>query len=167
MAPATSLEADAPLGNWYIHRFNIKRRNIFIFMSESTYLSFVLYQGRKPVTATTLPEVMLAGMKQLLQMGGYTEVVIESVLMFYHSGLFTKTDSRSVLGVLNDLVLCYQTAIDADGGMDSCDLTSIIMEMNKMPQRTLQWSNSWEAVQAKLESPLLIRVKDTPISTPP
>lgn len=135
-------------------------------MSESTYLSFILYQGRKPVTASTLPDVMLAGMKQLLQMGGYSGGVIESVLAFYHSGLFSKTDSRSVLGVLNDLVLCYQTAIDAGGGMDFCDLTSIIMEMNKMPQRTLQWSNSWEAVQAKLESPLLIHVKDAPIGTP-
>jgi len=58
-----------------------------------------------------------------------------------------------VLGVLNDLVLCYRTMIEAEGGLHSCDLTSIIMKMNKMPQRTLQWSNSWEAVQAKLGRP--------------
>lgn len=71
----------------------------------------------------------------------------------YHSGLFAKTDSRSVLGVLNDLVICYRAMIDVDGGLQSCNLTDIILKINTMPQRTLQWAHSWDAVQAKLGNP--------------
>jgi len=152
-ALAQAISTDASLGNWYINRFKIDQRDVYIFMSESTYLSFLLYQGKKPVTATTLPNMMLAGIEQLLLMRGYSKTIVGEALTPYHSGLYAKTDNRSVLGVLNDLVLCYRTMIEAEGGLHSCDLTSIIMKMNKMPQRTLQWSNSWEAVQAKLGRP--------------
>ena len=153
LASAEAMPTGALLDHWYIHRITIERRNVFIFMSESTYLSFILYQGKRPVTAATLPTMMLAGIEQLLQMHGYSHDVIERTVTSYHTGMFAKTDSRSVLGVLNDLVLGYRSMIMVDGGLNCCDLSSIIMQINETPQRTLQWKNAWEAVQAKLGRP--------------
>lgn len=141
---------DAPLGNWYINRFEADRRNIYIFMSESTLLSFILIQGKNPITSQSLPNMMLAGLQQLLEMRGLPSEVIDRAFAHYELGLYAKTDSRSFLGSLNDLVQTYRYIIEFEGGLASCDLTGIIMKVNEMPQRKLKWSNSWDVALAKL-----------------
>lgn len=148
---ADALPNPAPLGNWYVNRFDIGRRKAHIFMSETTLLSFLLLQGKTPVTVETLPSMMLAGLEQLLQMRGFGEDVIERALEHYHDGVFARTDSRPDLGSLNDLVQRYQWIIESDGGLDQCDLTRIIMGTNEMPQRRLGWRTSWEMTQSRLQ----------------
>lgn len=148
---ADAVPTSAPLGNWYVNRFDIGRRKALVFMSETTLLSFILFQGQKPVTPETLPTMMLAGLAQLLQMRGLSEDAIERAMVHYQDGLFAKTDSRADLGSLNGLVQRYQWMIESDGGLDRCDLTRIIMGTNDMPQRRLGWSTSWEVTQSKLQ----------------
>ena len=150
---AEPVPTSAPLGNWYVNRFDLGRRKAHVFMSETTLLSFILLQGRTPVTTETLPAMMLAGLAQLLQMRGIGEHAIERAMVHYQEGLFAKTDSRSDLGSLNDLVQRYQWMIECDGGLDKCDLTHIIMGTNDMPQRRLGWRTSWEVTLSKLQSP--------------
>ena len=143
----------APLGNWYVNRFDLGRRKAHVFMSETTLLSVILLQGKTPVTPETLPIMMLAGLEQLLHMRGIGEPAIERAMVHYQEGLFAKTDSRADLGSLNDLVQRYQWVVEDDGGLDRCDLTRIIMGTNDMPQRRLGWRTSWEVTQSKLELP--------------
>lgn len=147
---ADASATDAPLGNWYVNRFEADGRKVYIFMSESTLLSFILFQGKKPITVQSLPNMMLAGLQQLLEMRGLPSAAIDRALEHYESGAFAKTDSRSSLGSLNDLVHCYRQMIEFQGGLASCDLTGIIMKVNDMPQRKLQWNRSWDVAQAKL-----------------
>ena len=132
----------AALGHWYVHRFSVGRTRCFLFMSEATLLSFVLYQGRKPVNAQTLPQMFLTGLLQLLDFMEVDADMIARALHEYREGRFSKTDSRKFLGFMNDLVHCYGTMIEAEGGFSACDLTGIIMKINDMPQRTLVWTTS-------------------------
>lgn len=148
---ADVMETDAPLGNWYVNQFEADRRNIFIFMSESTLLSFILFQGKRPITTETLPNMLLAGLQQLLEMRGLSNSAIKKAVANYEVGVYAKTDSRSTLGSLNDLAHTYRYMIEYHGGLASCDLTDIIMKLNEMPQRKLDWNCSWDVVQAKLE----------------
>ncbi len=97
--------------------------------------------------------MLLAGLAQLLQMRTFGEDAIERATVDYHEGVYARTDSRSDLGSLNDLVQRYQWIIESDGGLDHCDLTRIIMGTNDMPQRRLGWRTSWEVTQSKLQSP--------------
>ncbi len=99
--PIQAHSSDALLGNWYVHRFAIGRTRFFLFMSEVTLLSFVLYQGRKPVTAKTLPSMFVAGLHQLLQMRGIGSMAMERALELNHVGMFARTDSRKSLGSMN------------------------------------------------------------------
>lgn len=142
---------DAPLGSWCANRFEADGRKIYIFMSESTLLSFILFQGQKPVTVQSLPNMLLAGLRQLLEMRGLPSDAIERAFTHYDCGVYAKTDSRSSLGSLNDLVRCYQQMIEFQGGLGACDLTGIIMKINDMPQRKLGWGSSWDVVHAKLD----------------
>jgi hypothetical protein len=147
---AEALPSENPLGNWYVNRVPIGRRKAFIFMSETTLLSFVLFQGKKPVTTKFLPQMFLAGLEQLLQMRGFPKDAIDRAFQHYDTGLFAKTDSRADLGSLNDLVKNYQWLIENQGGFEFCDLTAIIMNINETPQRRIGWVNSWDITQSKL-----------------
>lgn len=147
---ASPKSSNAPLGNWYVNRFDLDRRQAYIFMSETTLLSFILFQGRKPVTIESLPNMLLAGLQQLLQMKGLPRAAIDKAFEHYDAGLYAKTDNRSDLGSLNDLVHHYQWRVEHGGGLSHCDLTGIIMSVNDMPQRRIGWQTSWDAVQSKL-----------------
>lgn len=155
LTPSQLLQAEpsvAPLGNWYVNRFSLGRRKAFVFMSETTLLSFLLLQGKQPVTVETLPRMLLAGLEQLLTMRGLPSDAVERALVNYHTGAFSKTGSRSDLGSLNDLVFRYQHIVSHLGGVDRCDLTDVILRINETPQQRLGWCNSWEAAESKLLS---------------
>ncbi len=85
---------------------------------------------------------------------------IDRVFAHYESGAYVKTDSRSTLGSMNELVHIYRYMIESQGGLVSCGLTGIIMKINDMPQRKLEWSNSWDITQAKLSILCLARVPE-------
>jgi hypothetical protein len=147
---AEAFPSENPLGNWYVNRVPIGRRKAFIFMSETTLLSFLLFQGKKPITTKFLSQMFLAGLEQLLQMRGFPKDAIDKAFQYYETGLFAKTDNRADLGSLNDLVKIYQCLIESQGGFDYCDLTGIIMKVNETPQRRIGWVNSWDITHSKL-----------------
>jgi hypothetical protein len=97
--------------------------------------------------------MLLGGLEQLLQMKGLPISAIDKAFEHYGAGLYAKTDSRSDLGSLNDLVNHYQSRVEREGGLSQCDLTGIIMSVNNMPQRRIGWQTSWDAVQGKLCPP--------------
>ena len=145
-----SVDSDAPLGHWMVNRFPIERRQAFIFMSENTLLSFILLKGRVGLTPQRLPEMLLAGLEQLLQMKGFAEAEIDRALQTYAVAGYAKNDNRSAMGCMKELVWNYQALIDYHGGLEHCDLSQIIFKVNATPQRTLGWASSWDVVQSKL-----------------
>lgn len=148
---ADTQSSTAPLGHWYVHRFAIGKTLFLLFMSEPTLLSFVLRQGRRPLDAYTLPDMFLAGLQQLLSLKGMGAAAIARTMAPCHTGLFGKTDSRKALGSMNDLIRCYTVNVEAQGGLASCNLTDIIMRLNDMPQRRLDWATSWDVARAQIE----------------
>lgn len=138
------------LGNWYVNRFPLGGRNAFIYMSDATLLSFILFEGQRQATVESLPNMFMGGLQQLLEMRGFDTPTIDRIMKPYDQGRYAKTDDRSDLGSLNDLVKNYQYQIEYEGGLSRCDLTNIIMNTNEMPQRKLDWSTSWDATNQHL-----------------
>ena len=134
-------ETDALLGNWYVNMLNIERRKTLIFMSENTFLSFILY-GLKKENIEKLPNMFLGGLDQVLRIEGIDDRKIDFVINQSRIIEITKTDSRSLLGNLNDLVYLYTETIYHNGGLKNCDLTGITKNMNRTPQRNLGWGDS-------------------------
>lgn len=137
---------DSLLGNWYTNPIKIERRNTLIFMSERSYLSFILYGVRKD-NAKNLAQVFLKGLDQLLTLERFNIRQVNKIFNDYDDVEITKTDSRQVLGNMNDLAQLYNHMIYSDGGLQSCDLWSIIHQVNRTPQRNLDWSYSTDIVK--------------------
>lgn len=138
-------EPDSILGNWYINLFTVDRRKTLIFMNERTLLSFIIFGMRKD-NIGKFKEYFHRGLTQVLLMENVEDEKIEEILAQYETIEFTRTDSRTLLGNLNDLVDMYKHSILYDGGLKKCDLTSIIRQMNRTPQRNLGWNYSVETL---------------------
>ena len=150
--PADLVEAKpgrSLLGNWYINLFVLDRRKTFIFVNEKTLLSFVLF-GVKKSNVKKTPDLFLNGLDQLLTIEGFKINQINKVFEGYESYEFTKTMSKSVIGNMNDLADLYRHSDLYDGGLKYCDLGKLILEMNRTPQRNLNWSRSIEVVRELL-----------------
>ena len=137
------------LGDWYINIFTVDRRKTFIFMSEKTLLSFIIF-GVKKSNIKKMPEIFLNGLGQLLTIEGIELNRINRVFEGYETYEFTNTSSKSLIGNMNDLVGMYKHFILYDGGLKHCDVGSIILQINRTPQRNLGWSNSIEVTKELL-----------------
>jgi hypothetical protein len=147
---ANNAAGDRSLNTWIVHQFPVGRTQFFLFMNELTLLSFVLYKGKKPVTAKTMPGMLMNGFAQLLAMQGVNKTDLQLLLDQFEAGVYAKTDSRSVLGYMNEIIHSYRYLIQLEGGLKSCDLTAVIMRVNYTPQTLLDWRSPWKATASAL-----------------
>lgn len=143
-------ESNTMLGNWYVNISTIDRRKTFLFVNERTLLSFVLY-GIKKSNITNIHEVFLKALNQLLLMEGIDYPVIEKLNNEYLDLEYTKTNSKQVLGNMNDLMSLYKELIYMGGGLKHCDLSGIIHKLNTMPQKNIGWGYSIDLAKELLQ----------------
>ena len=144
-------KSDSILGNWYANIFTLDRRKTIIFMNEKTLLSFVIY-GIKKTNIKNFPLIFINGLEQCLAMEDIESRQIEKVLSEYTNMFLTKTDSKSFLGNMNDIVSLYTHFVLYDGGLNQVDLSEVIARINRTPQRNIGWQNSIAAVKGILQS---------------
>ncbi len=73
--------------------------------------------------------------------------VIDHILTQYHDFSFTKTDSKRVLGSMNDLALHYKYSISYENGYEHCDVTEVIKSNNRIPFKALGYAHPIERLQ--------------------
>ena len=144
--------SEAPLGHWMVNCFMVERRKAYVFMSESTLLSFILLSGKVSMTPQCLPDMLIGGLVQLLQLRGLPGDSIARAIDPYVAFFYAKNDNRAAMGCMNDLVWRYPSMIDYMGGLACCDLTEIIFKINNTPQRTIGWAYSSDVAESKLRA---------------
>lgn len=146
---STIKEPDSTLGNWYVNLTIIDRRKTFLFVNERTLLSFILY-GVKKSHSPEIHEIFLRALTQLLTMENIGLEEINKIHEEYFDIEFTKTESRKTLGNMNDIIDLYKYHIYSEGGLKYCNLSAIIHEINRTPQRNIGWKYSIDAVKELL-----------------
>jgi hypothetical protein len=145
---------DALLGNWTVTDFVVDRRHAFIFMSDKTLLSFLLLEWKMRFELDNIQLLLRTGLSQVLSFLEVPETRIEAVVSDLDVISITKTKDRSIMGNLRALVDAYQHLIDLRGGLKSCDLTEVILNVNARPQRRLDWATSTEMTLELLGQPV-------------
>lgn len=140
-AKGEAREPDSRLGHWYVNLFTVDRRKTFLFMNERTLLSFLIF-GIKKSNVQNMPQVFVRGLVQLLTLEGFKPAEIERALEGYETYEIVPTDSRKVLGNMNELMFRYEHHILWEGGYRSCNLDGIFQRVNRTPQRNLGWAYS-------------------------
>ena len=150
----TQDQTDTLLGPWYVNQLTIDRRKVFLFMNEKTLLSFITFGARK--TKSLKHELASIFMQQFFQLLKLMELPLEKssqIMDEYFQAEFRKTDSRTLLGHMNDLAQMYEHTICYQGGFTHCNLSEIIFNINQTPQRNLGWRYSTDIAKEILANP--------------
>ena len=143
-------EPNSTLGNWYVNISTIDRRKTFLFVNERTLLSFILY-GVKKSNIPHIHETFVKALNQLLLMEGVDYPILNKINDEYLHLEYTKTNSRSILGSMNDLMYLYKHFIYSDGGLKHCNLDAIIQRINRTPQKNIGWGYSIDLAKDLLQ----------------
>lgn len=70
----------------------------------------------------------------------------------YESVQYANTNSKSILGSMNDLAFHYKYHIQAQGGAHSYAVPSILKKLNHMPMGALEYVFPIQALKAAYEN---------------
>lgn len=122
----------SPLDTWYANLLRISRRKCVLFTHADSLFSFLTFDASK-ARLKNLDIVFHEGLEEAMTREGFDNTVISRLLVGYEDARYTKTDSRSVLGSMNDIALNYNHDILYNEGAEYCDLPSIILKLNRVP----------------------------------
>jgi hypothetical protein len=82
---------------------------------------------------------------------GIDQKDIEKVLNACSSSCVTKTSSKSVLGTMNDIADIIKWTVYHDGGLANTDISEMMMRLNRMPMKPLDYGFSIDAFKGLLD----------------
>ena len=62
------------------------------------------------------------------------------------------TNSKVVLGSMNDLAFQFETYIQAEGGLSNCNIREIHQKVNQTPMSAIGYSHPWLSLKERLDS---------------
>jgi flavorubredoxin len=135
------------LGAWHANLIHLDRRKCVLFVNDKTLFNFIA------------PDVSRDQIRDLANLfKGYLACVLSEenipepekikVIAEYEKVGYSNTNSKSVLGSMNDLAFHYKYDIQAEGGVHSSSLPSIIKKLNRMPMGALGYKFPIEALKA-------------------
>lgn len=142
------------LGAWYVNQIIINRRKVLVFMNEKTLLSFIVIGVKKSKTIKDdFAEIFLHHFFNFMKSMEFPMSKMGQIMDDYQHTQFCKTDSRQALGNLNDLAFLYEHMIYDYGGLESCDVSDIVIKLNDMPQKNLGHKTSRQIAYELLSDP--------------
>ena len=81
---------------------------------------------------------------------GIAQKGVKKVLNACSNYCFTKTSSRSVLGTMNDIADIIKWIVYHDGGLANTDISEMMMKLNRMPMKPLDYGFSVDAFKELL-----------------
>lgn len=123
------LPEDPLLGGWHANLLYINRRKCVIFVNDKTLYNFaVINLSRDKIKE--LDTIFVQHLLLNLFQEGFSEELVKQVAQEYDSIQFAKTDSKSVLGSMNNLAFYYKLYLQENG---EHLLPSIVWKLNRMP----------------------------------
>ena len=151
----SDLREDEPvfsyLGSWHANLIHIDRRKCILFVNDKTFFNFIAPDVGK-VQIRELSTLFRGYLQCVLAEEGFDELTKRKIMMEYDDVGFAKTNSKQVLGSMNDLAFHYRCHILAEGGVHSCMVPSIISQLNRMPMKGLKYRYPIEALRAMYET---------------
>jgi len=124
------------LNSWHANIFLVERRKCAIFTHDRTLYSFIVTGLTKP-DFQNFEEIFRQRLFKSLLAEGLPQRHIETFLEDNRNIEFTKTNNRSVLGSMNELVFHAKYHISAEGGPLTVDIGKLNHYINQMPMSAI------------------------------
>src|SRR4051812_25712848 len=129
----------SPLGDWYVNLVPTAAGGVFLFMSEQSLLMVVVPRGEPDII-----HAFVARVGNILSMIGLSNDRIEQEIAHFVEARVGKTQSKRLIGVMNDLALRFQEEVDRASSRSPVSLSEFEFRMANMPQATLEFRTASE-----------------------
>ena len=139
------------LGSWHANLIYIDRRKCILFTNDKTLFNFLA----PDVSRDQIKELAVLFRQYLacvLSEEGLSDSVLAQLMKEYNEIGYSSTDSKKVLGSMNDLAFHYKFRILDEGGVHSYKIPQIIKDLNRMPMRTIKYMYPIELLKKACES---------------
>lgn len=126
----------ALLGSWHANLINIGQSHCVLFVNDKTLFNFLVPDVPKE-QIRQLDRSFRDFLRCILAEEGFDKTTTDKILQEYAEIGFANTNSKSVLGSMNDLAYHYQYHIEEEGGVHSCMVPQIIHDLNRMPMSAI------------------------------
>ena len=137
------------LWDWHANLLRIERKKWVLFTNDQTLYSFFVRFVKRPLHPDFV-ELFRLGLFKNLMGEGFTEPLVEYALRDYRNVVIAKTNSRSVLGSMNDLAFQLKCLIETMGGLDRADLSEVNRRLNRIPMSAINYHVSIDELRRRL-----------------
>ena len=139
------------LGPWHANLIHIDRRKCVLFVNDKTLFNFIVPDvSRENIRA--LEKLFTSYLSCIIADEGFEEADREKMLSEYDEIGFANTNSKSVLGSMNDLAFHYKYSILESGGVHSPEVPEIIRRLNRMPMSAIKEVFPIDALKARIQA---------------
>jgi len=135
--------------DWHANLLWVDRKKCVLFTNNQTLYSFFLPSMKKPILEN-FEEVFRLGLCKRPMNEGFAEPQVEYMLRGHRHIVIAKTNSRSILGSMNDLAFQIKSMIYATGGLANADLSEINRQLNRIPMSAIKYKFSIDELKQLL-----------------
>jgi len=139
----------SPLDTWFANLLHISRRKCVLFTQHESLFSFLTFDASK-ARLKNMDAVFRDGLMEAMTREGFDSKIISRLMGRYEDVRFARTNSRKVLGSMNDIASLYKYHILNAGGLDYIDLPDMILRLNRVPFLPLGAQNAIEKFSGQL-----------------
>ena len=150
--PAMAPAQPASLSDWHANLLRVDRKKCVLFTNDLTLYSFLIHLVKKPLSAG-LGELFRLGLLKSLMSDGLDDPQVRHMLGSQGSIIIAKTNSRSILGSMNDLAFQIKCIVHTMGGLVITDLSEINRQLNNIPMSAIKYNVGIEELRRRLVEP--------------
>jgi hypothetical protein len=147
--PANTPNQPPGLCDWHANLLWLDRRKYVLFTNDQTLYSLLVHWTRTPQSANFLERFRFGLFNSLIK-EGLAGGQVEYLLSEHAQIAITKTNSRSVLGSMNDLTFQIKYMIRITGGLAEADLSEISRQLNRTPMSAIKYKVGIDELKRRL-----------------
>ena len=137
------------LSDWHANLLRVDRKKCVLFTNDLTLYSFLIHMVKTPLSGG-FGELFRLGLLKSLMSDGLDNPQARHMLVSQGSIMVAKTNSRSILGSMNDLGFQIKCIVHTMGGLAISDLSKINQQLNNIPMSAIKYSFSIEELRHRL-----------------
>jgi signal recognition particle GTPase len=126
------LEQSNPLDEWYANLVFIDRQKCVVFINPATLFVAIAY-GKRRDELRQLHQVFMESLRQALVTEQVEIEVIDRVVQRFENTQIAKTQDRSTLGCLNDVMRHFKWLSDREQDAPETRTETVVRNLNRIP----------------------------------
>jgi len=134
------------LGAWHANLLHIDGKKCVLLVNDKTLFNFIVPNVKRQ-EIKSLSSIFNEHLMYALSSEDLSDETKKIIMKEYSEINYSKTNSKKVLGSMNDLAFHYKHHILSEGGIFSALIPSIIHKLNHMPMGMLGYKYSAEELK--------------------